>query len=239
MNNKILSVVIIIFGIISISCITLPSYATGNESGRLEILADKNEVKKGEEITFTIKASNIDGFNGIIMYNTIIKFDENEFSFADSDEIVSAQGWTNFDRVENSITFYRQDLLPNKDDQEIGKIKLIANKNINIGEKSIIFSSNELVVENAEGKEKSLNTEDIKVNIKIINENDIGNDTENEEENQNTASIPGSSVDYKSEEESTAEKKLPITGIIQFSGILCVLLIIIAIVAFIKYKRIG
>lgn len=140
------------------------------------------------------------------MYNTIIKFDENEFSFADSDEIVSAQGWTNFDRVENSITFYRQDLLPNKDDQEIGKIKLIANKDINIGEKSIIFSSNELVVENAEGKEKSLNTEDIKVNIKIINENDIGNDTENEEENQNTASIPGSSVDYKSEEESTAEK---------------------------------
>ena len=230
MNNKILSVVIIIFGIISISCITLPSYATGNESGRLEILADKNEVKKGEEITFTIKASNIDGFNGIIMYNTIIKFDENEFSFADSDEIVSAQGWTNFDR---------QDLLPNKDDQEIGKIKLIANKDIDIGEKSIIFSSNELVVENAEGKEKSLNTEDIKVNIKIISENDIGNDTENEEENQNTASIPGSSVDYKSEEESTAEKKLPKTGIIQFSGILCVLLIIIAIVAFIKYKRIG
>lgn len=249
MNKKILSVIIIVFWMITINCITLPSYATGNESGRLEILADKNEIKKGEEVTFTIKVSNLNGFNGIIMYNTIIEFAENEFSFADSDEIVSAQGWSNFDRVENSITFYRQDLLPNKDDQEIGKIKLIANKDVNIGEKTINFTSNELVVENSEKKEASLKTEDIRVNVKIINEDDsgsnhennIGNNTENEDEskNQNTSSIPGSNMNYKSEEQSTYEKNLPKTGIIRFSGILCIALIIFAIIAYIKYRRIN
>lgn len=248
MNSKILSVVIIIFAIISTSFITLPSYATGNESGRLTIVADKNEIKKGEEVTFTIKASNIDGFNGIIMYNTIIEFDEKEFSFLEQDEIISAQGWSNFDRIENTVTFYRQDLLPNKDDQEIGKIRLRANNDITIGEKTITFSSNEFVVENTEKEEVSLNTDDIKINIKIVNENnnennsennDVENDVGNSEENQNTASIPGSNINYKGEEKSTIEKNLPKTGIMRYSGIVFIILLIIAIVAYIKYKKIG
>lgn len=244
MNKKILSVFYIILAIITISFITLPSYATGNESGRLTIVADKNEIKKGEEVTFTIKVSNIDGFNGIIMYNTIIEFDEKEFSFLEQDEIVSAQGWSNFERIENTVTFYRQDLLPNKDDQEIGKIRLRANNDITIGEKTITFSSNEFVVENTEKEEVSLNTDDIKINIKIVNENnnennDVENDVGNSEENQNTASIPGSNMNYKGEEKSTIEKNLPKTGIMRYSGIVFIILLIIAIVAYIKYKKIG
>lgn len=258
MKNKILSIFIIIFTIITINCFRLSSYAVANENCELTIVADKNEIKKGEEVTFTIKTSNIEGINGIIMFNTIIEFNQNEFSFADSDGIVSAQGWANFERIENSVTFCRQDLLPSKDDQEIGKIKLVANKDITIGEKSINFNSNEFVIENAEKQEVTLNMDNIKVNTKIIDENNDGNNseenfennTENNDQNnsensdenqkQNITTISSeSNPDYKVKEESATEKNLPKTGIMQFSGILCVILIIIAIVAYIKYKRIS
>lgn len=185
MIKKVLLTIFTIFILIIINCNMMKSYAVESYGCTLIVESNKKTIKKGEEITLTIKASDINAGNGIVMFSTIIEFDENDFSFANQNEIVSAQGWSNFARIDNSITFYRSDYLPNSENQEIGKVKLIAKNDITAGDKAITFTSNEFVIEVSEGQENTLNIDNLGLSIKVEDENHSGNDNTT---NDNTTS---------------------------------------------------
>ena len=185
MIKKVLLTIFTIFILIIINCNIIKSYAVESYGCTLIVESNKKTIKKGEEITLTIKASDINAGNGIVMFSTIIEFDENDFSFANQNEIVSAQGWSNFARIDNSITFYRSDYLPNSENQEIGKVKLIAKNDITAGDKAITFTSNEFVIEVSEGQENTLNIDNLGLSIKVEDENHSGNDNTT---NDNTTS---------------------------------------------------
>ena len=185
MIKKVLLTIFTIFILIIINCNIIKSYAVESYGCTLIVESNKKTIKKGEEITLTIKASDINAGNGIVMFSTIIEFDENDFSFANQNEIVSAQGWSNFARIDNSITFYRSDYLPNSENQEIGKVKLIAKNDTTAGDKAITFTSNEFVIEVSEGQENTLNIDNLGLSIKVEDENHSGNDNTT---NDNTTS---------------------------------------------------
>ena len=139
------------------------------------ITGDKEEIKAGESVTYEIKATEINAAEGGIEgFETTIEYDSEVFSC----KVDTAEDgkWMKTGMLENYLTMYRTDLLPNSEDQVIALVTFTAKADASAGEKSISFTKMKFTM----GDSNSLSVDDKPITINIV-----GNQSADDEEKQN------------------------------------------------------
>lgn len=272
MKKVIIMLFIAIFTLVGLGCYV---YADDTDySCDITIDGNNSILKKGDTITYDIKVSNINAEDGIILVNAKLDYDDNVFDC----KVESVEEWTLHEGIENIVTLSRKDLLPNSDDQVIGKLILTAKSDANDGNYTFGLSKIKCIMEG----DKFFQVSDKSKKIEIKNDSSENNDNkdeqqeqgdkdtekdnnsqqnEKEEGNQNKQANKDNAQDNKDIKNDEGVKKegittgkvektqiktngeekianLPHTGVNKwFITISIVLTIIIAIIAYKKYKK--
>lgn len=176
--------------IIGINCVYA---ADTNYSCDINIEGSKNTLKQGETETYEIKVSNINAEDGIILFNAEIVYDKDAFEY----KFESGDEWNLNGIVENIVTVSRKDLLPNSQNQVVGKIILKAKSDAKDGNYSIGLKKIKFTMEG----DKSFQVEDKSKKIEIKKDSSA----EKEEEEKDKESKE--EKDKEKEEEKESEKK--------------------------------
>lgn len=187
------NIFILFFAIMIIIGINCVYAADTNYSCDINIEGSKNTLKQGETETFEIKVSNINAEDGIILFNAEIVYDKDAFEY----KFESGDEWNLNGIVENIVTVSRKDLLPNSQNQVVGKIILKAKSDAKDGNYSIGLKKIKFTMEG----DKSFQVEDKSKKIEIKKDSSA----EKEEEEKDKESKE--EKDKEKEEEKESEKK--------------------------------
>ena len=259
MKNKVKFLSILIITMIMITNISMAVDYTC----KISLLSDKTEIKKGEAVIILVKATDIQAGEGIIAYNTLLEYNADVFDCkvsADEEGNWGMQGGM----IENSLTMAKNDLLPSAKDQVIAKIVLTAKADAPIGNQKFKLKQIEFATEEGsfsiddvetnvsikeEKKEEDKNNTTNNTNTSNTNQNNTNtnggnaNKTENKNDpitigQENTSKTNTQAIGANDKvDASTANKILPKTGI---KGILIgaiSIVIAVATVCYIKYRR--
>ena len=237
--------------------------ADANYSCDISLEGDNTTIKTGETISYEVKVSNIKAEDGIILFNAELDYDDNVFQC----KFESGDDWNLTGTIENVVTLSRKDLMPNSEDQTIGKIVLKAKSDANEGKYTIGLKKIKFTMD----RDQSFQVSDIYKKIEIKNNTSTEEKDEKQDKKQDTN--PQESKDEeetnkkeqteKQDQSTTKEKKedtgktekqeekvqtktkvedsnssLPHTGISETVGIIVIIsLIIIAVLFYKKYKN--
>lgn len=231
--KKIKGVFIIIFSLLILFSIQLPVLAV--ENFQTELVANKVEIEKGEQIEVTLNFKNFQEINkGINAYKATLEYDTDLFEEVKTTDFKNLNDWEEFLYNSNNHGFIAIKKAGTKSDEAIISLVLTAKENINPKEtnikvKDIIASEgkNDIYVNESQViiqviKEQNSSTPDDSTNIK--------NPNTELENNDNTFN------------DSIMDGKLPQTGLSPMNSFILIIieiLIIIAIISFIKMKRID
>lgn len=127
----------------------------------LKIVGDKSKVLVGETVTYEIKAENIQAGAGIVMFESLINYDENTFDCQvenDKDGI-----WSRTGMIEHYLTMTKSDLEPTSKNQTIARVKLTVKQDATEGNKVIEFKKNKFTADDG----KSFSVIDETINIEV------------------------------------------------------------------------
>ncbi len=260
---KKIQIVFIVFVILMMGIIG-KVFATEEYTCTLTVEPDKTQIKAGEEVTLSVKVSNINAGNGIAIFNTILEYDADIFDLKVQAD--SKGNWTST-ALENSITFTKANYEATTEDQEIGRIILTAKQDATIGKQTISLTKNEF------SDSTTFSVEDVSTTIEIVenteqpdnpdnpdnpgdsddNQNTTGGNNTNTPSGGNNTNTPSggnntgrpsggnSSVNYSNSgivNSGKSENVLPKTGTLQniLIGVIFIA-IVVSITFYIKYKR--
>ena len=125
------------------------------------IEGDVNQIKPGETAEYELKASDISAGSGIIMFESLLEYDSDKLEC----EIVTDDDseWTKTALTENYLTLSRKDLLPNSEDQVLGKIRIKAKENVQEGPQTVTFNQIKFTMDNDESFELSEETVSLEI----------------------------------------------------------------------------
>lgn len=235
---KKLSLLVTLVLMLVISLGSFSVFAEG-ESCTIKLAAESTSVKKGETITVTIKATNINAGTGIMGFAGELVYDANDFDV----EVTKANQWSTPTCVakDGSITIQteRSDLTPTTSDQEMVKISLTAKSDTTEGTKKIKLSNIEMSME---AEPKTFTVSEVSASIKIegtSTENIIINNTNvNTNVNNNTNKNTNAVVNTNTNTNTNTLPKSGIDGAQSFIIVPIVICLFASIVFFIKYKKI-
>lgn len=168
--KKFLLILLVIIGIIMSSSRVMAADYTCD----LEVKSDKTQIKKGESITYEIRATNIQAETGIIMFNALVNYDSQNFDC----KVLGIDGdWSLLSFMENYIQMTRLDYMPHSEDQSIARITLTAKTDAKEGKYDIALENIKFTMDNNKSFELSNRT----LSVNIIGENE---NTEEKEDKQ-------------------------------------------------------
>ncbi len=111
------------------------------DSCDISVSKDKVSVKKGETVTFSIKASNIKGVDGIATFMFQPIYDKN--TFICNVKLTDSEAWGRrvYENVEGIYATASENLKPTLEDSIIAKVELTAKESATIGTKTIEFKN--------------------------------------------------------------------------------------------------
>jgi len=226
MNKKVISIIlfILIFFLITMNSIL------ANSKSFIEIKADNNILKAGEETTLVLKYIGTDARVNVIKGQ--IEYDNNIFEYIKEDNIKLLNGWTQIEYNEKTKEFIAIKKSDVKLNEDILQITLKAKENINdINETTIKFNN----ISMSNGTENIVEPEHT---LLIGNSNRINmNMQENTGSNQDTKSNINSSL---IKDTRTSKEKLPKAGTEEeYIFVAIVILTIIAIISKIKIFKLN
>lgn len=192
--NIVLLILLVVFTLNKVNAIT--------NSFDAELEIDSTNLKPGEEITISLKVSNINmGDDGINALEGTIKYDTNVFETITQTDITSENGWstTYNEEEENSLKgkFLAVNLSAGtKEDTQILTVKFKVKDNVEETTKTKIdfvdITSNDGV------DLVNVGTKSIQITVNVpqkpIQENEIINETNNDNENKAPGTIPQTGV---------------------------------------------
>lgn len=243
-KRSVLSVLVTILLIVFMAIGSRNVYAEG-ESCTIKLSADSTTVKKGQTITVTIKATNINAGTGIIGFAGQLTFTSSDFDV----EVTKTTDWATPTLIAKdgsiSIQTERTDLTPKTTDQDMVKIALTAKSDTQDGIKKIKLSNIEMTIEK---EPNTFKVDDVTASIKVdpadstntnntvLNTNiNIMNATNNTKTNTNSNNT------VTNMNTNTNTNNLPNSGIggtQAFIFVPIVMCIFASVVFFIKYKKI-
>ena len=128
----------------------------------VDIVGDSKKAKAGDVLMFDINVKNINAKTGIIMFETLVDYDENVFNCEVKGDDKNI--WNLTGMLDNYITLMRSDLIPNTEDQSIAKIKFKVKDNATLGSKKINFSKMKFTMD----RDESFTKEDKNIEIEIV-----------------------------------------------------------------------
>jgi len=194
MNKKIVGVTTFIILILN----TVISYGVLNSN--VTITSNKQKVAPGEEITITLRASDITGSEpGVSGIETVLKYDKNVFEQVKENDISSS--WT-ISYVESQEYLTAETINSVTSNTNILTLKLKLKANASEGSTKIEFSNSEIY-----NLEESVEVTITPINITVEKKSEtVINETE-KETNKNTTTN-----NTKVESDNTAKKVLPNAG---------------------------
>ena len=231
--KRIKGIFVLLFVFIIIAIIQLPVQAV--ESFQTQLTASNIEIKKGEQVEITLNFKDYEEINkGINAYKATLEYDSNLFEKVKTTSFKSLNSWEEFLYNSENNEFIAIKKAGSKTDEAI--LTLVLKAKENVSPKDTIIKVKDIVA--SEGK-KDIYVNDSQVEIQVIKEQEsqkpnVPIDTEDQDtEQNNNNNIPNDDI---------ANGKLPQTGLNPmhtFILIIIELLVIIAIVAYIKMKKLD
>lgn len=231
--KRIKGIFVLLFVFIIIAIIQLPVQAV--ESFQTQLTASNIEIKKGEQVEITLNFKDYEEINkGINAYKATLEYDSNLFEKVKTTSFKSLNSWEEFLYNSENNEFIAIKKAGSKTDEAI--LTLVLKAKENVSPKDTIIKVKDIVA--SEGK-KDIYVNDSQVEIQVIKEQEsqkpnVPIDTEDPDtEQNNNNNIPNDDI---------ANGKLPQTGLNPmhtFILIIIELLVIIAIVAYIKMKKLD
>lgn len=239
---KILSFLTIIVIMLAVILSNSSVFAEG-ESCTIKLSADSTTVKKGETITVTIKATNINAGTGIMGFAGELVYDSSDFDV----EVTKTSQWSTPTCVakDGSVTIQTQksDLTPVTTDQELVKISLTAKSDATEDTKKIKLSNIEMTMETTPNTFKVSDvTASIKVegaSTEVVNTNTNTNININTNTNKNTNTNNNAVVNINTNTNTNNLPKSGIDGTESFIIVPILVCLFASIVFFIKYRKIS
>lgn len=219
-------------------------------SCKVSLLGNKTEIKKGESITILVKATDIQAGEGIASFSAMLEYDSNIFDCTVSGDDDGT--WQKQGLIENSLSMVRADLLANSSDQTIAKIVLTAKTDATAGKQSFKLTKMEFST-----GEESFSVADVSTTITIKEDtensdnntntngntsNSTGTSGNNSSTGTNTSGNSGTNTNLKNTSTitntSSSSNSIPKTGITNVLLVGAIIGVVIAIIFYIKYKRI-
>ncbi len=180
--SKIMTIVLLI---ILLVVLTSTSSMAVDYTCKVALMANKEEVKKGETITILVKVSEIQAGEGIAFFNTLLEYDSNVFDCQVSGD--DEGKWQKVSLIEKSLSMNTSDLVAISSDQTIAKIELKAKENAPIGKQTFKLTKMEF----STGQD-TFSVSDVSANFTITEESN--KDDDNTQNNANKNETTGNNI---------------------------------------------
>ena len=148
--------------IISIMLVLIYSTIVNAYSFNTTLIPSKTSVKAGEELTVTLKVSNLDVGDGINTFSGVISYDQNVFEKISDSSIEGLKGWSkNYNQDNGKVTLTKMSKV--KDEEELLQITLKA-KSDSSGNGKVSLTN--IVASNSQA---DISSTDISISISVGN----------------------------------------------------------------------
>ena len=225
--SVILVMLIIVLSNVKVNAATGDSYV-------IKLNADKTTLKSGETITISLDVSDINiqsGDKGIGAYEGTISYDTNVFT---NMKITGNDKWDTPMENAGKITSVKSDGICISESQNLLKIELTVKDNVSAGNTTIQMKNFK-----ASNGLETISTADTSLTVKIEKSDTSSNPNTNSTDSQNSTSTQkqNNTVNIVELNKSVATNKIPYAGASKIIIYFVIILVVVGVFCYIKYKR--
>ena len=225
--SVILVMLIIVLSNVKVNAATGDSYV-------IKLNADKTTLKSGETIIISLDVSDINiqsGDKGIGAYEGTISYDTNVFT---NMKITGNDKWDTPMENAGKITSVKSDGICISESQNLLKIELTVKDNVSAGNTTIQMKNFK-----ASNGLETISTADTSLTVKIEKSDTSSNPNTNSTDSQNSTSTQkqNNTVNIVELNKSVATNKIPYAGASKIIIYFVIILVVVGVFCYIKYKR--